>query len=86
MLSDENGIPVFVDAHAGGESFVSLDWHFEVDKPPISVLSVVPPPVARREMLYLTYIDAGEVLSRSVPKADPRGPPHLMRRGEIDDE
>jgi len=86
MLSDENGVPVFVDARPGEESFVRLNWHIEVGKPAIPVWEVVPLSVARRDMIYLMYIDAGKVLSRSVPKRDPRGPPHLTRRGETDDE
>ncbi len=86
MLSEEKGIPVFVDAHSGEDSFVRLDWHIEVDKPVISVLQVVPPPQARDEMRYLVYIDAGKALSRSVPKKDPREipRPRLMRRGDTD--
>jgi hypothetical protein len=88
MLSDEKGIPVVVDARSGEESFVRLDWHIEVDKPAISMLQVVPPPQARYEMKYLLYIDAGKVLSRSVPKKDPRKrpPPRLRRRSDTDDE
>ncbi len=86
MLSDEKGVPVFVGARSGEESFVRFDWHIEVDKPVISVLQVVPPPQARNEMRYLVYIDAGKVLSRSVSKADPREPPQprLVRRGDTD--
>jgi hypothetical protein len=85
-LSDEKGIPVFVDARSGEESFVRLDWHIEVDKPGISVFQVVPPPQARDEMRYLVYIDAGKALSRSVPKKDPREQPQprLMRRDDTD--
>lgn len=88
MVSDEKGIPVFVDVRSGEESFVRLDWHIEVDKPVISVLQLVAPPQARNEMKYLVYIDAGKVLSRSVPKRDPReiSQPHLMRRSGTDDE
>jgi hypothetical protein len=86
MLGDEKGVPVFVDARAGEESFVRLGWRMEVGGPAISVLQVVPRSVARRDMIYLTYIDANKMLSRSVPKRDPRGPPHLARRGSTDDE
>lgn len=88
VLSDEKGIPVFVDARSGEESFVRLDWHMDVDRPAIPMLRVVPPTYARKEMMYLRYIDAGKVLSRSVPKADPRELPQLRlkRRSETDDE
>src|SRR3989442_752208 len=88
MLSDERGVPVFVDARSGEESFVRLYWHFEVDNPVISLLQVVPPSQARKEMMYLTYIDAGKILSKSVPKKDPREIPRtrLRRRSDTDDE
>ena len=88
MLSDERGIPVFVDARSGEESFVRLEWHIEVDKPVISVLEVVPRGQAREEMMYLTYIDTGKILSKSVPKKDPRQipRPRLRRRSDTDDE
>ena len=87
MLSDEKGVPVFVDARSGKESFVRVEWrNGELGGPAIPVWEVAPRPVAREDMIYLTYIDADKVLSRSVPKRDPREPPHLMRRGEADEE
>jgi hypothetical protein len=88
ILSEEKGIPVFVDARSGEESFVRLDWHIKVGEPAIPVLEVVAPTYAREEMMYLTYIDIGKVLSRSVAKADPRELPQmrLKRRNETDDE
>lgn len=71
LLSNEPGVPVFVDVRSGEESFVRLDWNFDVGRPVISELHVVLPPQARREMINLTYIDSSKVLSRSASKADP---------------
>jgi hypothetical protein len=86
MLSEEKGVPVFVDVRSGQESFVRLNWHIEVGKPAIPVWEVVTWPAASSDMIYLTYIDAGKVLSKSVPKKDPRGPPRLTRRQASNDE
>lgn len=86
MLSDEKGVPVFIDARSGHKSFVRLDWNVKVDGPEISVLNGVAASTARKDMLYLSYIDANQSLSESVPKTDPREPPQLRRRGEGDDE
>jgi hypothetical protein len=86
ILSDEKGVPVAVVAGPGTELFVRLDWRMQVGGPPISVLQVVPGSTARGDMTYLRYIDADKVLSKLVPKKDPRQPPHLMRRSKADDE
>lgn len=86
MLSEEKGVPAFVDASAGRDSFIRLNWHIEVGQPAIPVWEIVAPSNARRDMLDLTYIDVGRVLSKSVPKKDPRGPPRLIRRGPTNDE
>jgi len=86
MLSEEKGVPSFVDARAGRDSFIRLNWHIEVGQSAIPVWESVAPSSARRDMLDLTYIDVGRVLSKSVPKKDPRGPPRLTRRGATNDE
>jgi hypothetical protein len=81
MLSDEKGVPVFVDAEPGEEAFVRLGWRTgDVGGPVLPVWQVVPPDTARRDMIYLVYIDGSKVLSDSVSKSDPRGPPQLNRR------
>src|SRR5437763_3048683 len=41
MLSEEKGVPGFIDARSGEESFVRLAWNIEVDKPVISMMEVV---------------------------------------------
>ena len=86
MLSDEKGVPTFVEARSGQKSFVRLDWNVKVDGPEISVLNEVDPATARNDLLYLSYIDANQSLSKAVPKTDPREPPQLRRRGEGDDD
>ena len=86
MLSEEKGVPTFVDARSGRDSFIRLNWHIEVGQTAIPVWEIVDAASARRDMLDLTYIDVGRVLSKSVPKKDPRGPPRLARRGATNDE
>ena len=87
VLSDEKGVPVGVDVRSGEETFVRWDsLAIEVGKPPMSFLEVLSRSAARRDMIELTYIDADKVLSRSVPKTDPRPQPSLMRRSKGDDE
>jgi hypothetical protein len=85
MLSDEKGVPVFVDARSGKKSFVRLEWrNGAVGGPALPVWEVVPQSVARGDMIYLTYIDADKAVSRSVPKSNPRTPPQLKRRSRPD--
>jgi len=86
MLSEEKGVPAFVEARAGGDSFIRLNWHIEVGQPAIPVWEIVAPSSARRDMIDLNYIDVGRILSKSVAKKDPRGPPRLSRRGATNDE
>ena len=86
MVSEEKGVPVFVEARAGRDSFVRLEWHIEVGQSAIPVWETVARSGAHDDMLSLTYIDAGRALSKSVPKRDPRGPPRLSRRQEADDQ
>ena len=86
MLSEEKGVPTFVDARSGRDSFIRLNWHIEVGQRPIPVWEIVDAASACRDMLTLTYIDAAKALSKSVPKKDPRGPPRFTRRGATDDQ
>jgi len=83
-LSAEASVPAFVDVRSGEESFVRLDWNFELGRPAIPVIDNVRPLPARKEMMYLSYINAKKVLSSSVPKTDPHEPPQLRlkRRDE----
>jgi len=86
MLNEEKGVPAFVDARPGRDSFVRLNWHIEVGQPAIPVWEIVNAASAHTDMLTLAYIDAAKALSKSVPKKDPRGPPRLTRRGATDDQ
>jgi hypothetical protein len=88
MISDEKGI-AFIDVPSGGKVFVSLEWrNGERGGPaiPFPVWSVVHPLAASRDMMYLTYIDTDKVLSKWVPKTDPRKLPslQLQRRSTTD--
>ena len=87
MLSGEKGIPVFVDARSGDESFVRLEWrNGELAGPALPVWEVVPRATAREDMIYLPYIEADKALSKSVPKKDPREKPQLRLRRRSDSE
>jgi len=79
----KGGIPLPVDANPAEESFVRLDWHYQVGQSPIPVLSKVRPEQARKEMLYLSYIDTRRVHSTTVSHSDPRERrrPELKSRG-----
>ncbi|MGC4048275.1 MAG: hypothetical protein QM757_00970 [Paludibaculum sp.] len=81
-LGVENGVPLTIDAAAGEETFVRLDWHYEVGRPPIAALSKVRPDDARREMKYLVYVPAKRLHSSLASKSDPRAPvqPKLKER------
>jgi hypothetical protein len=83
-LAVETGVPTIIDVRSGEDAFVRLDWNYAVGRPPIPVLSVVQPDQARKEMRWLSYIHPKQVLSSSVPKADPRDPMplELKRRPE----
>ena len=85
MVSGENGVPVFVDAGAGEDSFVSLGWRTgDTGGPLLPAWQIIGPDAAEREMKDLKYVDADEVISSSVSEKDPRGPPSLRRRKSPD--
>ena len=81
VLGLRNGVPLFVGVRSGEDLFVRLDWRMRVGAPKIANFHVVGAALARKEMLGLRYIDANKVLSRLVPKSDPRPPPRLKTRG-----
>jgi hypothetical protein len=63
----------------GSEAFVRVAWrNGERGGPLLPVWDAVPPSVASRDMMYLTYIDTDKVLSKSVPTTDPRKLPQLQ--------
>lgn len=78
LLTQKNGGLTIVNVIAGTEAFVRLDQQVEIGEPTVQVLDIVPRVVAPREMRFLAYIDAKQVLSPLVLKADPR-PPKEMR-------
>lgn len=73
-LNVENGVPLTIDVAPGEETFVRLDWHYEVGRRPIAALSKVRPDEARREMRYLAYVPAKRLHSSLAGKSDPRAP------------
>jgi hypothetical protein len=79
----DKGSPLSIDAQAGEDSFVRLDWNYGMNRPPIPVLAKVRQSQAREEMKFLGYIDAKRIHSSLVPKTDPgaRDQPQLLRRG-----
>lgn len=86
MLSEEKGVPVFVDAKSRQKFFVRIDWRILMDEPAIPVLQVMDAATAHNDLLYLSYIDPVQSLSKLVPKSEPRDEPQLRRRGQADDQ
>ncbi len=83
MLSGEKGLPVFVDARSGDESFVRLEWrNGELAGPALPVWEVVPRATAREDMIYLPYIDADEALSKYAAIAKTNNSMKSTRGGE----
>ena len=80
----KNGVPVSIDVHSGEESFVRLDWEYEIGRPTVPVLVKVGQTEARSEMKYLSYVGAKRVHSSLVPKTDPSPPvqPKLRTRDQ----
>ncbi|HLK65965.1 MAG TPA: hypothetical protein VKU19_21165 [Bryobacteraceae bacterium] len=80
-FSVEGGIPLFVDVSAGEESFVRLDWNYDVGRPPIPVLAKVRESDAHADIKFLSYAGAKRIHSSMVPKSDPgAGNPAQLRR------
>ena len=77
-LAPASGTPLVVKLRSGEESFIRLDWIYDAGQRPVPVLSIMRPEQARREMKYLSYIDANKVRSGTVPKTDPRPPEPLQ--------
>lgn len=69
----ENGIPAFVEVGSGQESYVRVGW-IHLEGPPFPALSIMPQDLARKEMRFLSYIEAGKIVSTSVSRTDPRQP------------
>ncbi|MFN7924219.1 MAG: hypothetical protein U0Q16_29225 [Bryobacteraceae bacterium] len=83
-LAIAGGVPLTVEARAGADSFVRLDWHHEVGRAPVATLSGVDARRARKEMMFLSYAEAKRIHSAAVPKTDPR-PPEDLRFGTRED-
>jgi hypothetical protein len=73
-LDVQNGASLIIEARPDEESFIRLDWIYEVGQRPVLTLSRIPASVARNEMRFLSYVSPGKVHSSSVPKTDPREP------------
>lgn len=81
-LSVENGVPLAIDSAAGEDSYIRLDWHYQVGRPPIAALSKVRPDEALREMKFLAYVPSKRLRSSLAARSDPRAPvqPRLKSR------
>jgi len=74
LLSQDDGIPRPVNAHAGQPSYLRLGQEVSDEpsgKSVIPVLEAVDPDQARKEMVHLVYIDADKLYSSAVPQQDP---------------
>ncbi|MBN9656562.1 MAG: hypothetical protein J0H49_00200 [Acidobacteria bacterium] len=81
-LSVDGGVPLPIEAIAGNDAFVRLDWHYEEGRPPVPALSKVRPEDAAREMRFLAYVPARRLHSTQAARTDPRAPssPQWKRR------
>lgn len=75
-------VPVAIQAVAGQDVFLRLNWHHTLGLPPIPMLGAIPAEKAKREMRFLNYIDAKKIHSPLVEKKAPRPevPMELRRR------
>ncbi len=84
-LNDEKGVPVSIEIQAGKKVFIRQDWRTgDSEGSLLPVWNTVAQDTARRDLLFLTYIDADKATSKAVPKTEPRESPRLMRRGEAE--
>jgi hypothetical protein len=85
-ISEEKGVPAFVDVRSGKKAFVRLEWrNGELGGPALPVWEEVTQSAAHDDMIYLGYIDADKVVSKLVPSTEPREAPRLRRRGNSND-
>src|SRR5262249_3174102 len=84
VLYLKDGVPAFIDLKPGDEAFVRIASQMNLGQPTVPVLDKVNPKLASKEMQFLSYIDARQVLSTLVSKVDPRRPPemHLKMRSD----
>lgn len=72
LLSLKDGVPVSIDVRPGIETFVRVDWNYDVRRSPIPVLSRVAEERATKEMRFLSYVEVKRIHSPAVPRTDPR--------------
>jgi hypothetical protein len=72
LLSLEGGVPISIDVRSGVETFVRVDWNYDVRRPPIPVLSSVDEERAKTEMRFLSYVETKRIHSLAISKTDPR--------------
>jgi hypothetical protein len=86
MLTQNDGIPLVVNAHPGQQMFVHLGQEVS-DEPSgkvvLPVLQAVAPEEARKEIIHLVYVDSDRLYSSAVSRQDPTqpSPPRLKQRG-----
>jgi hypothetical protein len=90
MLTQNEGIPLVVNAHPGQQIFVRLGQEVS-DEPSgkvvLPVLEAVAPEKARRDTIHLVYVDSDKLYSSAVSRQDPaQAPlPRLKQRGTPSD-
>jgi hypothetical protein len=87
ILSEQDGVPAFVDAHSGEDAYVQLQQHVEDSSSGESVIpmfQIVAANEARKQIIHLAYIGADKVYAPSVSKEDPTRSwqPQVKTRGE----
>jgi hypothetical protein len=90
MLTQNDGIPLVVNAHSGQQMFVHLGQEVS-DEPSgkvvLPVLQAVAPENGRKEIVHLVYVDSDKLYSSAVSRQDPTqpSPPRLKQRGDPND-
>ena len=72
LLSLEDGVPISIDVRPAVETYVRVDWNYDVRRSPIPVLSSVTEERAKKEMRFLSYVETKRIHSPTVSNADPR--------------
>jgi hypothetical protein len=72
LLSLEDGVPISIDVRPGAETYVRVDWNYDIRRSPIPVLSSVVEERAKKEIRFLSYVETKRIHSLTVSKADPR--------------
>ncbi|BDC52903.1 hypothetical protein F183_A52180 [Bryobacterales bacterium F-183] len=66
------GVPYPLTVQSARDQYIRVEWHHHMGRAPIPALSEVREEVARKEMRFLSYVEAKQIESQRVPPQDPR--------------